>query len=121
MAKLTPAQKAKQSQALKEAWAKRKATQTPKMDSTDYKTLYNAELSHSKELEAKLNASENKNTELEKICKSYAEQANNASNTLQKMALEYDARTKYMLDCVKHAYLSIQFAANATDNNKGDK
>lgn len=121
MAKLTPEQKAKRSQALKEYWEKRRAAQATKMNATDYKTLYEAALTHSKEVEAKLNTAENKNAELEKICKSYAEQANNASNALQKMALEYDARTKYMLDCVKHAYLSIQFAVNATDNNKGDK
>lgn len=121
MAKLTPEQKARRSQALKEYWEKRRAAkmvaETAKIAETiqpDYKTMY-------EDTVKQLNAANAKNVELEKICKSYAEQANNASNALQKMALEYDARTKYMLDCVKHAYLSIQFATNATDNNKGDK
>lgn len=121
MAKLTPEQKARRSQALKEYWEKRRAAkmvaETARVAEEvqpDYKTMYEDAM---KQLET-ANA---KNVELEKICKSYAEQANNAANSLQKMALEYDARTKYMLDCVKHAYLSIQFAVNATDNNKGDK
>ena len=118
--KLTPEQKAKQSQALKEAWAKKKAAKATLTDNVDYKTLYNAALAHSKEVEAKLATAETKLTELEKICKSFSEQANNSNTALQKMAMEYDARTKYALDCIKHAYLSVQFAVNA-ESNKGDK
>ena len=115
MAKLTPEQKARRSQALKEYWEKRRAAKMVAEEvQPDYKTMYENAMQQ-------LNTANAKNAELEKICKSYAEQANNTSNALQKMALEYDARTKYMLDCVKHAYLSIQFATNATDNNKGDK
>ena len=121
MGKLTAEQKVKQSQALKEAWAKRKAAKmvadTVKAAEAlqpNYKEMYHDAMKQ-------LDAANAKNTELEKICKSYAEQANNANKALQTMALEYDARTKYMLDCVKHAYLSIQFATNATDNNKGEK
>lgn len=121
MAKLTPEQREQRSRALKAYWEKRRAAkmvaETAKVTETvqpDYATMYN-------EAVKQLTTEVAKNAELEKICKSYAEQANNASNALQKMALEYDARTKYMLDCVKHAYLSIQFAINATDNNKGDK
>lgn len=115
MAKLTAEQKAKQSQALKEAWAKRKAANTTEAKPTvAWEAMYHDAMKQ-------LDAANTKNAELEKICKSYAEQANNANKALQTMALEYDARTKYMLDCVKHAYLSIQFATNAIDNNKGEK
>lgn len=115
MAKLTPEQREQRSRALKAYWEKRRAANATKVKPTvAWDAMYHDAM---KQLET-ANA---KNAELEKICKSYAEQANNAANSLQKMALEYDARTKYMLDCVKHAYLSIQFAVNATDNNKGDK
>lgn len=121
MAKLTPKQREQRSQALKAYWEKRRAAkivaETARVAEEvqpDYRAMYEDAM---KQLET----ANVKNVELEKICKSYAEQANNAANSLQKMALEYDARTKYMLDCVKHAYLSIQFAVNATDNNKGDK
>ena len=115
MAKLTPEQRKQRSQALKAYWEKKRAAKMIAEETQpDYKTMYENAIKQ-------LSAANAKNTELEKICKSYVEQANNATNSLQKMALEYDARTKYMLDCVKHAYLSIQFAVNATDNNKGDK
>lgn len=120
MAKLTPEQKAKRSQALKEYWEKRRAAKAINTDNVDYKSLYITASTHSKEIETKLAAAEAKITELEKICKSYAEQAHNSNKTLQTMAMEYDARTKYALDCIKHAYLSVQFAVNA-ESNKGDK
>ena len=72
------------------------------------------------ELEAQLAAANAKNAELEKLCKAYAEKAQNAENTLHRATMEYNARVEYMKDCVKHAYISIQFAANAASEKKGD-
>ena len=117
--KLTEEQRKQRSEALKRYWANRRAVKNT-MSETDYKTLYNAAAAHSKEVESKLATAEAKIAELERLCKSYAEQANNANKTLQTMAMEYDARTKYTLDCIKHAYLSVQFAVNAETSKKGD-
>lgn len=80
----------------------------------DYKTMYLEAIGQNKALENRL-------AEMEKLCKTYAEKENAAQLNLQKAALEYNARIKYMQDCVRHAYTSMQFAANAvsTDTSKG--
>ena len=57
--------------------------------------------------------------ELEKLCKAYAEGAAKAQQALQKATLEYNARVKYMIDCTRHALVSMQFAANASDSEGG--
>lgn len=119
MAALTEEQKLERSKKMKEVWAARKAAQEETVNNMDYETLYKAALAHSKEIENRLATAEAKNTELEKICKAYVEQANNTNRAIQKVTMEYNARTQYMLDCVKHAYLSIQFAVNAS-HNEGD-
>ena len=72
------------------------------------------------ELEAQLAAANAKNTELEKLCKAYAEKAQAAENALHRATMEYNARNEYMLDCVKHAYISIQFAVAAATKKKGE-
>lgn len=73
----------------------------------------------SKDLEQELKASKARVAELEKLCVSYRTQAENSDKTLKRMTLEYNSRVQYMLDCVKHSYLSIQFAVNAL--NKGEQ
>lgn len=78
----------------------------------DYRKLYTEECAKNKALE-------NKVTEFEKLCKSYSERERQAIEALQRATLEYNARVKYMLDCVKHAHISMQFAIAATDDNKG--
>ena len=96
MAKLTAKQREQRSQALKAYWEKRRAAKmvadtvkAAEAAQPDYKTMYEDAMKH-------LDTANAKNAELEKICKSYAEQANNSNKTVQTMALEYDARTKYM-------------------------
>lgn len=79
---------------------------------TDYKTLYAEECEKTKALETKC-------AEYEKLIKSYAATAEQNSNTLQRATLEYKARTEFMLDCVKHAYLSMQFSVAAAENKGG--
>lgn len=71
----------------------------------DYKELYKAECEKTKTLE-------NKIAEYEKICKAFSEKANQANQALQSATMEYNARVRYMLDCVKHAYISIQLSNN---------
>ena len=66
----------------------------------DYKAMYEEECK-------KTNMLTNKCVELEKLCKSFSEQT-------QKATLEYNARTQYLLDCAKHAYISMQFAVDAS-------
>lgn len=80
----------------------------------DYKDLYLKECAKTKGLE-------NKVTELEKLCKSYSERERQATEMLQRATLEYNARTQYMLDCAKHAFLSIQFAEAAMKNKGGNQ
>lgn len=78
----------------------------------DYEKLYKEECAKNKTLESKI-------TEYEKLCKSFSEQATASKNALQNATLEYDARTKYMLDCVRHAYISIQLSANTEQKQGG--
>ena len=48
-----------------------------------------------------------------KLMQSCKEREAQLQDALKKAALEYNARVEYMLDCVKHAFLSMQFAVNA--------
>ena len=88
------------------------AMQGPVEAAPDYKAMYEDAM-------RALAGVQNKNTELEKLCKSFAEQAQQAKANLQKATLEYNARTKYMLECTKHAYISMQFAVDAAENATG--
>lgn len=88
------------------------AMQGPVEVTPDYKTMYEDAMKA-------LTNEQNKNTELEKLCKSFAEQVQQAKANLQKATLEYNARVKYMLECTKHAYISMQFAVDATEKTSG--
>lgn len=87
-----------------------KKVATPK-EEPDYKKLY-------LDSSAKAQALENKVTELEKLCESYAQREKQVTQALQQATLEYNARTQYMLDCVKHAHISMQFALAAGNEKK---
>lgn len=109
------------SQKMREFWANKRAAaatikeateNTPNTIEPDYKKLYTEECAKNKALENKL-------VEFEKLCKSFSERERQATEALQRATLEYNARVKYMLDCVKHAHISMQFATTAVDNNKG--
>ena len=80
-----------------------------KKETINYEKLYNEECKKNTVLE-------NKCAEYEKICKSLTEKANQAQELLQKATLEYNARIDYVLDCTKHAYISIQMANNTPIN-----
>lgn len=83
-------------------------------NNTNYKQLY-------EEAQKEIATLTNKTLELEKICKSLVEREQNATKMLHNATLEYNSRTKHMLDCVKHAYISMQFALNAEKGeNKND-
>lgn len=80
----------------------------------DYKTMYNKLLEENNLLTAKL-------TEYEHIIKSYGERERLASQNTQSIKLEANAKIQYMLDAAKHAYLSMQFAANSNEFTKEAK
>ena len=74
-----------------------------------------------KDLQEQLTAAQNKNLQYESLIKSYAEATNKAQMQLKQATLEYNARIQYMLDCAKHSYISMQFAASsAKDTSKGE-
>jgi hypothetical protein len=75
-------------------------------EQVDWKAEFVAENKRARGLELKIE-------QYEKLIASFAERENQSKGALQRATLEYNARIKYMLDCVKHAYQSIQFAANA--------
>ena len=75
-------------------------------EQVDYKAEFIKMSKHAQGLEAKI-------AQYEKLISSFAEKENQSKVALQRATLEYNARLKYMSDCVKHAYQSIQFAANA--------
>ena len=86
----------------------------PNTITPDWQALYTEE--HAKNVTL-----ENKVTEFEKLCKSYAEKEHQAVEALQRATIEYNARIKYMLDCVKHAHISMQFAVAASENKGGNQ
>ena len=88
------------------------AMQGPVEAAPNYKAMYEDAM-------RALTGVQNKNAELEKLCKSFAEQAQQAKVNLQKATLEYNARVKYMLECTKHAYISMQFAVDAAEKTTG--
>lgn len=92
-------------------------TKPKKIETTelkDYKTLYEKTL-------AEKTALENKCVEYEKLCKSFSEREHAATEALQRATLEYNARVKHMLDCVRHAHLSMQFAIAASEPKGGNQ
>ena len=70
------------------------------------------------QLEQENNLLKAKVAQYEKLCQSFANQADQSTKQIQAITLEYNARTKYMLDCVKHAYMSMQFAVNAVNKTQ---
>jgi mRNA degradation ribonuclease J1/J2 len=114
---ITEEQRARKREAQKRWLEKKKAEEANTVpvvtDEPDYKKLYLEAIARNNALEAQL-------TEFDKICKSYAERERQANQALQKATIEYNARIKYMLDCVKHAHISMQFATMAKDEPKGD-
>lgn len=80
----------------------------------DYKAMYQTAHEENELLKAKL-------TEYEHIIKSYGERERLASQNAQTIKLEANAKIQYMLDAAKHAYLSMQFAANSNDFTKEAK
>lgn len=60
-----------------------------------------------------LNLYRNKEEQFTKIVQAYQEREQKLQQTLQQVTLEYNSRTQYFLDCVKHAYVSMQFAVNS--------
>ena len=66
-------------------------------------------------LQTEINCLKNKCEQYEKLIQTYKQAQEEATNLLNKATLEYKARTEYMLDCVKHAYISIQFSLNASE------
>ena len=80
----------------------------------DYKRMYEEVAERNNLLEAKC-------AEYEHIIKSYGERERLASQNAQNIKLEANAKIQYMLDAAKHAYLSMQFAANSNDFTKEAK
>lgn len=80
----------------------------------DWKAEFVAENKRARGLEAKIE-------QYEKLIASFAEREKQSTVALRKATMEYNARIAYMSDCVKHAYQSIQFAANAINpEDKGE-
>ena len=76
----------------------------------NYKAMYEQAMKE-------LGAAQNKNVEYEKIIKSYAAQVTELQNINKQAMLEYNSRCDYMLDAVKHAYISIQLAYKGGKND----
>lgn len=73
------------------------------------------------DLEAENKILKAKVAELEKLCKSFAEREQQTKALFDKARADYNARINYMLDCVKHAYISMNFAVDATNKEGGNK
>ena len=79
----------------------------------NYRKLYREKCAELKATEAKL-------AELQHICKSFAEQKAQIETKFKQTALEYKAIAQYMLDVVKHSYLSLQFARQSKKESVND-
>lgn len=114
---ITDEQRARKREAQKRWLEKKKAeseaTSTSGIEAApDYKKLYLDTIARNKTLE-------NQVIEYEKLCKSYVEKERQTAAALQRATIEYNARVKYMLECVRHAQISMQFASMATDKKEG--
>ena len=61
--------------------------------------------------ESELNLANNKITELTKIVESMKGQASALTEQIKSERIKNNAKTEYMLDCIKHAYISVTMAA----------
>lgn len=77
----------------------------------DYKAMYQTAHEENELLKAKV-------AEYEKLCKSFAEREKLLRQNAQNIVTEANTKIQYMLDAAKHAYISMQFAANSTDSSK---
>ena len=77
----------------------------------DYKAMYQTAHEENELLKAKI-------AEYEKLCKSFAEREKLLRQNAQNIVTEANAKIQYMLDAAKHAYISMQFAANSNDTSK---
>lgn len=77
----------------------------------DYKAMYQTAQKENELLKAKI-------AEYEKLCKSFAEREKVLRQNAQNIITEANAKIQYMLDAAKHAYISMQFAANSNDTSK---
>lgn len=64
-----------------------------------------------KATEAELNLANNKVTELTKIVESMKGQASALTEQIKSERIKNNAKTEYMLDCIKHAYISVTMSA----------
>lgn len=87
------------------------AEQSAEAAMPDYKTMYNKLLEENNLLTAKC-------AEYEKLCKSFAEREKLLRQNSQNIVTEANAKIQYMLDAAKHAYISMQFAANSSNTSK---
>ena len=108
--KLTPAEKKARNKIYQQRYLEKKKRLAEEAQASqlapDYKAMYEASVKENLNLTNKL-------ADLEKLCKAYAEKEAQATKALQNATLEYNARTKHMLECVKHAYISMQFATES--------
>ena len=114
--KLTDEERRKRHNEYNKEWLKRKKEKEALLkaagDCPNYENMYITECAKNKALE-------NKIADLENICKTYAIKEKQATEALNRSTLEYNARIKYMLECVRHALISMQFAMNAPDSKQG--
>jgi predicted nucleic acid-binding Zn-ribbon protein len=64
-----------------------------------------------KATEAELNLANNKVTDLTKIVESMKGQASALTEQIKSERIKNNAKTEYMLDCIKHAYISVTMSA----------
>ena len=95
-----------------EAETKRGPSRPPK-NVTEQPTTNEARAIEDLSKEELLNLYRNKEEQFTKIVQAYQEREQKLQQTLQQVTLEYNSRTQYFLDCVKHAYVSMQFAVNS--------
>ena len=84
-------------------------TNTETKTELNYKKLYSDAMQEIELLNTKIQ-------QLEDICKSCATKENEYKQILQRATIEYDAKLRYITDCIKHAYISTQFVLD----NKGE-
>lgn len=87
------------------------AEQTAETIGPNYKTMYHKVLEENNLLTAKC-------AEYEKLCKSFAERERLLNQNSQNIVTEANTKIQYMLDAAKHAYISMQFAANSSNSSK---
>lgn len=62
----------------------------------------------------------NQNAEYKRVCESIAKKEEATKQNMRRLQTEANTKIQYMLDAIKHAYISMQFCANSPTTKEAE-